>query len=131
MKKKKDTIIFSLLIGISLLACVIVAYSAQSSSLPKEVPVKGLVNLVDFWSDYCLPCKMMAPVLAKVEKNYQGKIALVNIDVEKFPDQVKRFSIRVIPTQVFFDQKGKEIFRHEGFLSEKEIVAQLNKMGVN
>ncbi len=129
--KKKNKVCLSLLIGISVLVCGIVAYSAQSSAPPKEVPVKGLVNLVDLGSDYCLPCKMMAPVLTKVEKNYQGKTAVVYIDVDKFPDQIKRFGIKVIPTQIFFDQKGKEVFRHEGFLSEKEIVAQLNKMGVN
>ncbi|MBI4763277.1 MAG: thioredoxin fold domain-containing protein [Deltaproteobacteria bacterium] len=127
MTKKTIKISLILGIGISLLSWGI---TAQSASL-KEVPVKGTINLVDFWSDYCLPCKMMAPVLAKVEKNYQGKVAIVHVDIEKFPDQVKRFSIRVIPTQVFFDQKGKEVFRHEGFMSEKEIAAQFKKMGVD
>jgi thioredoxin 1 len=130
MTKKNIKIGFALSIGIFLLSWGIGAYSAPSA-LPKEIPVKGQVNLLDFWSDYCLPCKMQAPIIDKVEKNYQSKIAVVKIDIDKFPDQVKRFSVRVIPTQVFFDQKGKEVFRHEGFLSEKEIIAQLNKMGVN
>lgn len=127
MTKKNIKISLALWIGISLLSWGI---TAQSAAL-KEVPVKGLVNLVDLGSDYCLPCKMMAPILTKVEKNYQGKAAVVYIDVDKLPDQVKRFGIRVIPTQIFFDQKGKEVFRHEGFLSEKEIVAQFKKMGVD
>ena len=130
MTKKKIRISLALWVGIFLLSWVITAHSAQSTP-PKEVPVKGLVNLVDLGSDYCLPCKMMTPVLTKVEKNYQGKAAVVYIDVDKFPDQVKRFGIRVIPTQIFFDQKGKEVYRHEGFLSEKEIVAQFKKMGVD
>lgn len=98
---------------------------------PKEVPVKDMVNLVDLWSNYCLPCKMMASIMTNVEKNYKDKAAVANIDIDKYPDQIKRFGIKVIPTQIFFDAKGKEVYRHEGFMSEKEIVAQLKKMGVN
>jgi len=97
---------------------------------PKEVPVQGMVTLVDLGSDACLPCKMMAPILKKLEKDFRGKAAIVFIDVWKFPDQAKRFRIRVIPTQIFFDAAGKEVYRHEGFMSEKQIVAQLMKMGV-
>ncbi len=126
MKKINIKISLALWIGISLLFWGITAQSAAV----KEIPVKGQVNLVDMGSDYCLPCKLMVPVLTKVEKNFQGKAAVVYIDVDKAPDQVKRFGIRVIPTQIFFDQKGKEVYRHEGFLSEKEIMAQFKKMGV-
>jgi thioredoxin 1 len=98
---------------------------------PPEAPVIGQVNLVDLGSDYCLPCKMMTPIMTKVEKDYKGKAAVVYINIEKFPDQAKHFGIRVIPTQIFYDKKGKEVYRHEGFLSEKDIVAQFKKMGVN
>lgn len=101
-----------------------------SAAGPPEVPVIGQVNLVDLGSDYCLPCKMMTPIMAKVEKEYKGKAAVVYINIEKFPNQAKHFGIRVIPTQIFYDKKGKEVYRHEGFLSEKEIVAQFKKMGV-
>ena len=96
-----------------------------------EVPVKGMVTLVDLGANACLPCKMMAPILTKLEKEYQGKAAIVFIDVWKNSGQAERFGIQAIPTQIFFDKKGKEIHRHTGFLSEKEIVAQLKKMGVN
>ena len=95
-----------------------------------EVPVKGMVTLVDLGANACIPCKMMAPILEKLEKVYQGKAAVVFIDVWKNPVGADRFNIRVIPTQIFFDKKGKEVYRHEGFLSEKDIVAQLKKMGV-
>jgi thioredoxin 1 len=101
---------------------------------PKEVPVKGLVNLLDLGADSCLPCKMMAPILEKLEKVYRGKAAIIFIDVRKFPDQAKRFGIRAIPTQIFFDKKGKEVYRHEGFMSEKqniEIIAHIQKIGAN
>jgi thioredoxin 1 len=96
----------------------------------KDVPVKGLVTLVDLGAGTCIPCKMMAPILTKLEKEYQGKAAIIFIDVWKYKDQVDRFGIRAIPTQIFFDKKGKEVYRHEGFMSEKDIVSQLKKMGV-
>ena len=99
--------------------------------IPKEVPVKGKVNLIYLGANGCIPCKMMAPIIAKLEKDYQGKAAVIFIDVWKFPDEAKRFGIRVIPTQIFYDKKGTEVFRHEGFMSEKDIVTQLKKVGVN
>jgi len=98
---------------------------------PSEVPVKGMVTLVDLGANSCIPCKMMAPILEKLEKVYRGKAAIVVIDVWKTPDEGKRFNLRVIPTQIFYDKKGKEVYRHEGFMSEKDIVAILNKLGVN
>ncbi|MEW6187339.1 MAG: thioredoxin family protein [Thermodesulfobacteriota bacterium] len=104
--------------------------SVQALNL-KEIPVNGQVNLIDLGADSCLPCKMMAPILTRLEKIYKGKAAVIFIDVWKFPDQAKRFGIRAIPTQIFYDKNGREIYRHEGFMSEKAIVAQLQKMGVN
>jgi thioredoxin 1 len=98
---------------------------------PPEVPVKGMVTLVDLGANSCIPCKMMAPILEKLEKVYRGKAAIVVIDVWKTPDEGKRFNLRVIPTQIFYDKKGKEVYRHEGFMSEKDIVAILNNLGVN
>jgi len=96
-----------------------------------EIPVKGMVTLVDLGANACIPCKMMAPILEKLEKVYQGKAAVVFVDVWKNPAGAEPFKIRVIPTQIFFDKKGKEVYRHEGFMSEKDIVAVLKKLGVN
>ena len=96
----------------------------------KELPVKGMVTLVDLGANACIPCKLMAPIMTKLEKDYQGKAAVVFVDVWKFPEQAKPFNIQVIPTQIFYDKTGKEVSRHEGFMSEKDIVSQLKKMGV-
>ncbi len=98
---------------------------------PPEVPVKGMVTLVDLGAGTCIPCKMMAPILEKLEKVYRGKAAVVFIDVWKTPDEAKRFNLQVIPTQIFYDQKGKEVYRHMGFMAEKDIVSVLNKLGVD
>jgi thioredoxin 1 len=99
-------------------------------SLP-EVPMKGMVTMLDLGAKKCIPCKMMAPILVKMEAAYKGKAAIVFIDISKHRDQGRRFGIRVIPTQIFFDKDGKEVYRHAGFMSEQAIVAQLKKMGVD
>ena len=96
-----------------------------------QVPVKGMVTLVDMGANACIPCKMMAPILEKLEKVYRGKAAIVFIDVWKNPDEAKRFNLQVIPTQIFYDKKGKEVYRHMGFMGEKDIVAVLDKLGVD
>jgi thioredoxin 1 len=95
-----------------------------------EIPVKGMVTLVDLGANACIPCKMMAPIMTKLEKDYQGKAAIIFIDVWKDKSQADRFGIQAIPTQIFYDKNGKEVLRHLGFMSEKDIVNQLKKMGV-
>jgi thioredoxin 1 len=77
------------------------------------------------------PRKMMAPILEKLKKAYTGKAAIIFIDVWKNIDPARQYGIRAIPTQIFFDAGGREVHRHEGFMSEKDIVGQLNRMGVN
>ena len=96
----------------------------------KNLPVKGTVTLIDLGAKKCIPCKMMAPILEKMEKVYKGKAAVVFIDVWEHREQAQRFRIRAIPTQIFYDKNGKEVYRHVGFLAEKDIVAQLEKMCV-
>ena len=95
-----------------------------------DVPVKGMVTMVDLGARACIPCKLMAPILEKLEKVYAARAAVVFLDVWEDPAPAKRFGIRAIPTQIFFDKDGKEVYRHEGFLSEEEIVRRFNDMGV-
>ena len=97
----------------------------------KNLPVKGMVTMIDLGAKKCIPCKMMAPILEKMKKVYKGKAAIVFIDVWENPEQTKRFKIRAIPTQIFFNEKREEVYRHLGFMDEKKIVRQLTKMGVD
>ena len=94
------------------------------------LPVKGMVTMIDLGAKKCVPCKIMAPILAKMEKRYEGKAAIVFIDVWKHNEQGRRFGIRAIPTQIFYSETGKEVYRHVGFMDEKAIISQLKKMGV-
>lgn len=86
--------------------------------------------MIDLGAKKCIPCKMMAPILEKLEKAYEGKADIVFIDVWENRNQAPRFGIRTIPTQIFFDRDGKEIYRHTGYMDEAAIVSQLTKMGV-
>jgi thioredoxin 1 len=103
--------------------------AAKSFAIP-DVPVKGMVTMVDVGAKACIPCKMMAPIMEKMEKVYQGKAAIIFIDVWVNREQAARFGVSTIPTQIFYAANGKEVYRHVGFMSEEAIVAQLQKMGV-
>ena len=103
--------------------------AGQSSAIP-EVPAKDMVTMVDIGAKKCIPCKMMAPIMESLEKEYAGKAAIIFIDVWENPQQGPKFGIRTIPTQIFYDKSGKEVYRHEGFLSKDVIIAQLEDLGV-
>jgi len=113
MKQK----IFSLLFGLAFFYL----FCAVSSATAGDIPVKGMVTMVDLGADRCVPCKLMAPMLEKLEYEYRGKAAIVFIDVWKNPDQAKKHRISTIPTQIFYERSGRERYRHVGFLDEKEI----------
>lgn len=107
-----------------------VSRGAVDSSKVPEVPVKGMVTMVDIGAKKCIPCKMMAPIMEELEKEYNGKAAIIFIDVWENREQGQKFGIRSIPTQIFYDKAGKEVYRHEGFLEKKAIVEELEKLGV-
>lgn len=95
-----------------------------------EVPAPGLVTIVDIGAKKCIPCKMMAPILEELTKEYQGRAAVIFIDVWEKPEAGPKFGIRAIPTQIFYDAQGKEITRHEGFWDKQSIVSMFTKLGV-
>jgi len=104
--------------------------AAVSSGAIPDVPVKGMVTMLDIGATECIPCKMMAPIMEELEKEYHGKAAIVFIDVWQHREQGPKYGIRAIPTQIFYDKEGKEVYRHEGFMDKESIVAELRKLGV-
>ncbi len=113
---------------VSVLMLLLVSGPARAEQ--QVIPVKDMVTMVDLGAGKCIPCKMMAPILEKLQKEYAGRAAIVFIDVWEDRSQSAKFGISSIPTQIFFDKSGKEIYRHEGFLEEKGIVAKLKELGV-
>jgi thioredoxin 1 len=90
----------------------------------------NLPRLVDLGAKKCIPCKMMAPILEELKKEFTGVLNVDFIDVWQNPDGAKGYDIRVIPTQIFYDANGKELFRHEGFFAKKDILAKWKELGV-
>ena len=87
--------------------------------------------MVDLGAHKCIPCKMMAPIIREVSAEYDGRAAIVFIDVWENPNVTKQFGIRTIPTQIFYDAQGAERYRHEGFMDKKSIVIILKRLGVS
>lgn len=127
MRSMNRTIFIGL--AAAILMVVFMANDAYSEDYSK-IPEKGKITLIDLGAATCIPCKMMVPVLDKVKKRFAGKADVIVIDVRYNRDQAQRFQLRAIPTQLFFDKDGKEVYRHLGFLDENAIVEQFAKMGV-
>jgi thioredoxin 1 len=87
-------------------------------------------RLIDLGATKCIPCKMMVPILDDLKKTYAGKLDVQFIDVWENPDAGKKYGINVIPTQIFYDAAGKELFRHEGFFGKEDILAKWKELGV-
>ncbi len=95
-----------------------------------RVPTPGMVTMVDLGAKKCIPCKMMAPILKELQEEYAGRASVIFIDVWERREQAKRFGIRGIPTQIFYDKSGREVGRHVGFLDKKSILAKFEELGM-
>lgn len=104
------------------------AVKAKNSEKTK----KYKVTFVELGSVNCIPCKMMQPIMKDIEKKYGKSVLVVFYDVwtREGEPMGRKYGIRGIPTQVFLDGDGKEIFRHTGFYPEEEIVKFLNSRGI-
>ena len=125
--------IFRLLLAVYFLASASQALADPSpliSGDSQDVPIKGMVTMVDIGAKACIPCKMMIPVIESLSEEYEGRAGIVFIDVWKNPDEKEKFDIRAIPTQIFYDKDGKEVMRHQGYFSKESIVKVLTKLGV-
>lgn len=91
----------------------------------------GKPVLVDFGSNSCIPCRQMRPILQEIRNEYSGNAKVVVIDVYKYQNLAREHKIRMIPTLTFFDSNGKEVHRHQGFMSKKLILEQFEKMGIS
>lgn len=89
----------------------------------------GRPRLLDLGAGKCVPCKAMAPILERLAEDYQGRLEVVFLDVWVDPRAGEDHRVRMIPTQIFHDGQGRELFRHEGFFSREEILATWRRLG--
>lgn len=104
--------------------------AANPAQDTEKISSTSIPRLIDLGADKCIPCKMMAPILEELRMEYNGIFEVVFIDVWQNPAAGKKFGIRLIPTQIFIDASGKELFRHQGFISKEDILSRWEKLGV-
>lgn len=98
------------------------AGSQQAAKLPM---------LVDLGKGTCIPCKKMKPILDELTKEYEGRAIVKVIDLRYEPQAARQYRVRLIPTQIFYDAEGNEVYRHQGFMDKQSIEMKFAEMGVN
>lgn len=92
---------------------------------------RKLPALVDLGKGTCVPCRKMKPILEELSVEYEGRAIVKVIDLRYEPQAAREYGIRLIPTQIFYDAEGQEVFRHEGFMDKQSIKRKFTEMGVN
>lgn len=117
-----------LFLFILLTANLLMAQTKEKNNLNE----KPKVTFIELGSVNCIPCKQMQPVMKAIEAKYGGQVKVIFYDVwtkEQRP-YADKYGIKLIPTQVFLDENGKEFHRHEGFYPEAEIDKILQRKGI-
>ena len=102
----------------------------KTEQKPVQEPAETMLpRLLDLGAHKCIPCKKMAPILEELTKDYAGRMKVEFIDVWQNSAAGQKYKIRMIPTQIFYSTDGKELFRHEGFMSKEDILAKWTELG--
>jgi thioredoxin 1 len=88
---------------------------------------RGKPVVAEFGSVHCVSCREMKPILAELQRTHGAKLTVVDIDVLKERQYLARYRIQLMPTQVFFDEQGREIGRHMGKITGDEILARFGE----
>jgi thioredoxin 1 len=97
---------------------------------PATDQTSPLPQLIDFGAGKCATCKMMTGVLDELAVETADQLSIRFVDTHKDPTTTEAYSIRIIPTQVFLDAEGNELFRHEGYISKEDILKKWSELGI-
>jgi thioredoxin 1 len=127
----KAGVVGALLLAVAGVVAAKWSTTAQAgAAAPVPAAARQLPRLVDVGADRCIPCKAMAPILEQLRADYAGRLEVTFVDVWKSPERAEPYAVRTIPTQIFFGPDGRELARHQGFMSRDEILAQWKALGV-
>jgi thioredoxin 1 len=115
---------------ILVVASVVNPLVAAEKSANSGPSASALPLLVDVGADKCIPCVMMAPILEELKKEYKGSLNVVFVDAWKKPKEADKYRVRMIPTQIFYNASGKELYRHSGFMSKEDILGKLAELNI-
>lgn len=123
----------SLLQRINIIVLLSLSTLSVTTFAGKQKDIQKLPVLWDFGAKKCRACKMMAPILEKMKVEYKGKLIVRFTDVwiRENVQLAKEHGIKSIPTQIFLNENGKELWRHTGYISEEDILAKWKSLGYN
>jgi len=101
--------------------------NVTDSSFQQEVIKSDIPVLVDFWANWCNPCKMIMPTVEKMANEYAGKLKVCKVDVDSNPDTPSSFGVRSIPTLIFF-KNGEIAEQIVGVVSEAQLKKIIDKV---
>ena len=131
LSQKRRSLVVVFLVMILMGICFLVPANAQNKGPKAPTVAKSLPRMLDLGRNECMPCKMMAPILAELKREYAGIIDIEYINVAKDPDAMKKLglSLRAVPFQIFYDASGKVVKRHYGYMSKEEILNAFKELG--
>ena len=103
------------------------ALEVTDDSFSNEVLNSELPVLVDFWAEWCGPCKMVSPIVEELSNDYDGKIKVTKLDVDSNPQTAANYGIRGIPTLLMF-KDGSAVDQIVGAVPKKHIAERLDKI---
>lgn len=103
------------------------AIKKKFNNFDELLTASDLPVLVDFYATWCGPCKMMAPILEQVNQQIKGKLRIVKIDTDRYPQLASRYNIEALPTLVLF-KNGKPVGRIEGVIQPQQLEERLNSI---
>lgn len=94
------------------------------TSFESEVLASDLPVLVDFWAEWCAPCKMIAPIVDEIAKEYEGRVKVAKLDVDANPNTMQAYGVMGIPALILF-KGGKIAVRVTGFKPKEQLLAEI------